>query len=118
MTLDLVRDLLGWALMLSGGFFVVAGAVGLVRFPDVYTRIHAAGVTDTLGAELILIGMATQADSWTVVVRIFFIMLFLLFTSPVSTHALAHAAWVGGLAPLLGPDLKRFDAETTEGEAP
>ncbi|MEM9168202.1 MAG: monovalent cation/H(+) antiporter subunit G [Pseudomonadota bacterium] len=109
MTLDLVLDILSWALFLVGGVAVVAGAVGILRFPDFYTRVHAAGVTDTAGGELILLGMLLQAPTWLVAVKLGFIGFFLFFTSPVATHALSHAAWVSGLKPRLGPDLKYED---------
>ena len=107
--IDLLRDILAWALILAGSAAVVIGAVGLVRFPDFYTRLHAAGVTDTAGAELILFGLMLMAPSWIVVAKLGFISFFLFLTSPVSTHAIAHAAWVVGLKPMLGPDLKRPD---------
>ncbi len=110
-TLDLIRDLLSWFLFLLGGAGVVVGAIGIVRFPDFYTRLHAAGITDTAGAELILLAMILQAPSWLVAAKLVIIGFFLFMTSPVSTHAIAHAAYVVGLRPMLGPLLKR------EGEA-
>lgn len=103
----MVRDLLSWALFLLGSAAVVTGAIGIVRFPDFYTRMHAVGVTDTAGAELMILAMMLQAPDWLIVAKLGFIGFFLFFTSPVSTHALAHAAHVGGLKPLLGPELKR-----------
>lgn len=103
----LLRDVLSWALFVLGSGAVVIGAIGVVRFPDFYTRIHAAGVTDTAGAELILIAMALQAPNWLVVAKLALIGLFLFFTSPVSAHAIAHAAWIVGHRPMLGPELKR-----------
>ncbi|MEL6362175.1 MAG: monovalent cation/H(+) antiporter subunit G [Pseudomonadota bacterium] len=104
---DLIRDILSWALILIGSAALVIGAIGLVRFPDFYTRMHAAGVTDTAGAELIVFGLMLQAPSWIVVAKLAFISFFLFLTSPVATHAVAHAAWVVGVRPMLGPDLKR-----------
>lgn len=103
----LARDGASWILFVLGGAAVVTGAIGIVRFPDFYTRLHAAGITDTAGAELMIIAMALQAPSWQVAAKLFFIAAFLFFTSPVSTHAVAHSAWVVGQKPLLGPDLKR-----------
>lgn len=105
--LDLIRDIASWLLMLLGSLAIVTGAIGIVRFPDFYARMHATGITDTAGAELILIAMALQAPSWPVVAKLVFISFFLFMTSPVSTHAIAHAAWTVGLRPMLGPDLKR-----------
>ncbi len=113
---EAVLDALSWAFFLTGSVLVFAGALGLVRFPDFYTRLHAAGVTDTMGADLILLGMALQADDFLIVMKLFFIFVFLLLTSPVSTHAAAHAAYVGGLNPLTGPELTF--AETGEGPRP
>lgn len=110
--LGLVRDVLSWTLFLAGGFAVVVGALGLVRFPDFYTRLHAAGVTDTAGAELIVVAMMLQAfspeyeNSWLIASKLGFIAAFLFLTSPVATHAIAHAAWMTGFKPLVGPDLR------------
>lgn len=100
-----ILDILSWILFVAGGLLVVIGAVGVWRFPDFYTRLHAAGVTDTFGADLVLLAMALQADDFLVVVKLFLIFIFLILTSPVSTHAIAHAALVGGLRPRLGTDL-------------
>ena len=108
--LELIRDIASWVLFLVGGAMVVIGAVGLVRFPDFFTRLHAAGVTDTAGAELIIIGMMLQSDSWLLVAKLGFIGAFLLLTSPVATHALAHAAWMTGFKPMQGTDL-RYDGD-------
>lgn len=105
--LELLRDILSWGCFLFGGLAVISGAIGMIRFPDFYTRVHAAGVTDTGGAEMILIGMLLQSPSWIVAVKIAFIGVFLFFTSPVATHAVAHAAWMVGYKPLQGPELRR-----------
>ena len=105
----LIRDILSWTLFLVGGFAVAAGAVGLVRFPDFYTRLHAAGVTDTAGAELIILGMLLQAPNWIVAVKLVFIGIFLGLTSPVATHAIAHAAHMVGFKPMLGDRLSYPD---------
>ena len=110
---EAILDGLSWALFALGGVLIVAGALGLVRFPDFYTRLHAAGVTDTMGADLILLGMALQADDLVTVVKLFFIFVFLILTSPVSTHAVAHAAYVRGLNPLTGPDLTYAEEHET-----
>jgi multicomponent Na+:H+ antiporter subunit G len=108
--LALLRDILSWLLFAAGGFAVVTGALGLVRFPDFYTRLHAAGVTDTAGAELIVLAMMLQAPSWMAAVKLAFIGAFLFMTSPVATHAIAHAAWMVGFNPILGPS-RRYKEE-------
>jgi|TARA_B110000263_G_scaffold143195_1_gene124283 multicomponent Na+:H+ antiporter subunit G len=85
-----------------GLFFIVVGAVGVLRMPDVYTRLHAAGMTDTMGAGFLLIGLALNEGLTLIAVRLILIWIFLLFTSPVSTHALARAALHAGIQPLQG----------------
>ncbi|MEO1060391.1 MAG: monovalent cation/H(+) antiporter subunit G, partial [Actinomycetota bacterium] len=87
-----------------GALAVIAGSIGIVRFPDFYTRLHAAGVTDTAGAELILFAMMLQAPNHNVLAKLIFISFFLFLTSPVATHAVAHAGWIGGLRPMLGKE--------------
>ena len=97
----MVLDTLSWMCMVVGGAFCVIGAFGLVRMPDFYTRVHAASITDTVGAGLLLLGMALQAGFTLVTVKLVMIGLLLLFTNPTATHALAKAALARGLQPLL-----------------
>lgn len=97
-------DIVSWACLLGGSFFVLTGGVGVLRMPDVYTRSHAAGVTDTLGAILILSGLAVQSGFTLVSAKLLLILVFLLFTSPTASHALNHTAWTSGIRPVLdGP---------------
>ena len=88
----IVVEVLSGLLLAMGALFVLSGGVGLLRFPDFYTRIHAAGVTDTAGAGLVLLGLLLRADTWDTAVRLLIILLFLALTSPTATHILAHAA--------------------------
>lgn len=106
MDFGLIRDILSWILFLVGGGCVVTGAIGVVRFPDFYARMHAAGMTDTGGAMLILFGMMLQSEHWILVAKLGFIVVFLALTSPLATHAVAHAAWMVGFRPLEGPELR------------
>ena len=115
--IDILRDVLSWVLFAAGAGAVVVGAVGLVRFPDFYARLHAAGVTDTAGAELVLIAMMLQSPSYLIVAKLLFISFFLFLTSPVATHAIAHAAWVEGVSPLLGRKLKYGDNPYSSGSS-
>jgi multicomponent Na+:H+ antiporter subunit G len=85
----------------GGGIFCVIGTVGLIRMPDFYTRMHAASVTDTLGAGLILAGLILQAGLTLVAAKLVIVGLLILFTSPAATHALARAAFLRGVKPLL-----------------
>lgn len=100
---DIVRFPLGGAACIAGALLCLIGTIGVLRFPDVYTRIHAASITDTSGAAMVLIGMALMAPNWMVLVKLFCIFVFLFLTSPTSSHALANAAHVAGLQPRIGP---------------
>ncbi len=93
-------------LIVAGSFFLVTGAIGVIRMPDVFTRQHAAGMTDTAGAGLILVGLMFYG-SFPVVVRLVMILVFLVFTSPIATHSVCRAALHNGVEPLLGDDAKR-----------
>lgn len=94
-------DWISGILLLAGAAFGIIGAVGVLRFPDLFSRMHAAGVTDTLCALLILGGLAVKAGFTLALAKLFLILLFLWFTSPTSTHALAKAARHGGEKPKL-----------------
>jgi len=109
--IELVLDLISAGLLAAGSIFVLIGAFGLIRLPDFYTRLHAAGITDTLGAELILLGLMLQAGLSLVTVKLILISLFIFFTSPTATHAVANAARVMGLKPMLVPDKDLENAE-------
>jgi multicomponent Na+:H+ antiporter subunit G len=96
-----VVDGVSWLLIGAGAVFTLAGALGLVRMPDIYTRLHASGVLDPFGVSLILLGLMVQAGFTLVSVKLLFLILLLLFTSPVACHALARAALHRGVAPRL-----------------
>ncbi|HSS64597.1 MAG TPA: monovalent cation/H(+) antiporter subunit G [Gammaproteobacteria bacterium] len=102
-----VIDVISWAFLLTGSFFVFTGAVGLLRLPEFFTRMHGVGVTDTLGAGLMLSGMLLQSGSWVVAAKLILIFLFMMITGPTATHALAKAALHGGLKPRARQDGKR-----------
>ena len=112
MELDL-REILSGSLLLPGAVFCLIGGFGLLRLPDTYSRMHAAGIIDTLGAALILIGLTCQPGDWTVTVKLAGILFFLLITSSTATHALSHAAYTSGHEPQLAddaPPLPELDA--------
>ena len=92
-------ELLSDALLLLGGLLAVISGLGIVRLPDFYSRLHAAGIGDTLAAWLILGGLMLKSGLTLVTVKLLFIVFFLIFTSPTSTHALVKAAWREGLRP-------------------
>lgn len=94
-------DLISWVCLAAGGIFCVIGAVGLLRMPDLYTRMHATSVIETLGAGLILLGLALQAGFTLVLAKLLIIGLLIFFTSPASAHGLAKAALARRLKPAL-----------------
>ena len=109
----LLADIASWAFLIAGSLFALIGAVGIVRLPDVFTRMHGAGIVDTLGMGLILAGLMIHEGFTMVTVKLVLIVVFVFFASPTTTHALARAALNGGVEPLL--DGKNApSAETSE----
>lgn len=101
-------DIASWILVVGGGAFCLIGAVGVLRMPDFYTRVHAASVTDVVGSFAILLGLALQAGLSLATVKLVFIAALIFFTSPAATHALVKAALERGLEPrLAGAPSKR-----------
>ena len=94
-------ETVSWALLVAGSAFCTIGALGLIRMPDFYTRMHAASVTDTLGAGLILLGLMLQAGLTLVAAKLLILALLIFFTTPTATHALARAAFLRGVKPVL-----------------
>jgi multicomponent Na+:H+ antiporter subunit G len=97
--MNLFVDIVSWTCLLAGGFFCMVGALGMVRMPNFYTRMHAASVIETLGAGLILFGLVLQAGLSLIAAKLLIIGLLIFFTSPTATHALAKAALGRGLMP-------------------
>ena len=113
--MDLALDLASWAFLLAGSLFCITGGIGMLRLPDFYTRCHAAGITDTLGAGLILVGLGFQGGLSQVTVKLALILVFLCLTSPTSTHALVKAAYSRGILPV-GPSKIPDDDNDRGGE--
>lgn len=99
MSLALVIDIASWLLLSAGGVFVFIGGLGALRMPDLYTRMHAASVTDTIGPALIIIGIILQAGFTLASVKLVAILLFLLLTGPTASNALASASLLAGNRP-------------------
>jgi multicomponent Na+:H+ antiporter subunit G len=95
----MIIDILSWISILTGCVLSIIGGVGLLRFPDMYSRLHAVGITDTLCAALILLGLGLQAGLSFESVKLFLIYAFLFFTSPTSSYSLSHSAWRSGIKP-------------------
>ena len=109
----IILDVLSFVLIGIGSFSLIIGALGVLRLPDVYTRMHAASITDTLGAGTIILGLIIQAGLTLVAGKLFLILIFLFFTSPASSFALAHAALSSGVKPILYADLREDDRESS-----
>ncbi len=102
--MEMIIDLASWAFFIGGSIFLLIGAVGMIRLPDMFTRMHAAGIIDTMGVGMFFAGMILQAGMTLISVKLFLIVLFLMFTLPTTTHALARAAIAAGLKPLSDDD--------------
>ena len=102
--LTMAVEIASWGLILAGSFFTVVGAFGLVRMPEVFTRMHAASVTDTLGVGFLIFGMMLQAGLGLVTLKLLFLLLLFIFTAPVITHALAQACLHENVQPQLSED--------------
>jgi multicomponent Na+:H+ antiporter subunit G len=100
--LDAVRVGAGGLIATLGLAFIIGGAIGLLRFPDFYTRLHAAAVADGLGAALFIVGLAVMAPDTGMAVRLLLLCALIVALGPVLAHLLASAAHAGGLAPIAG----------------
>jgi multicomponent Na+:H+ antiporter subunit G len=112
-------DLLSGALLIAGTVLLVAAAIGVVRFPDFYTRLHAAGKGDTMGQALVLMGLMLVAGASLVSLKLGLIVFFIFILNPTATHALAHGAWVCGVRPLVGdekPVARQREGQVTDEE--
>ena len=96
-----IVEVVSWLSIFGGALLGIAGGIGIHRFPDFYSRLHAVGITDTLCAALFLFGLGLQAGLSLASFKLFLIFVFLFFSSPTASHALANAAQHGGLKPTL-----------------
>ena len=111
-----IVDAVSGACLLAGCLFCIVGGIGLLRLPDFFSRLHGAGITDTMGAGLVIVGLATYNQGHVLVgyfgdggpddallsgtlitVKLIMILVLLWLTSPTSTHAIAKAALLHGL---------------------
>lgn len=90
-------DIFTVVLLLAGAVFFLAGTVGLLRFPDVYTRLHALTKADNVGLGLMVAGLALQAESWAVVGKLVLIWLLVLLAGASVAHLVAAAAGQRGI---------------------
>ncbi|MBU6319162.1 MAG: monovalent cation/H(+) antiporter subunit G [Alphaproteobacteria bacterium] len=103
---------IGSAFIIAAVGLSIAGAVGVLRFPDVYTRIHAASITDTGAASLMTLGMLLMAGLSPAAIKLCIVWLFIMLTSPAAAHALAGAAFGSGHRPILGDPRRPSEDET------
>lgn len=99
--IDQILDIASWACFIGGGIFVLIGSIGMLSLPDFYTRSHAAGIVDTLGAWLILAGMLLQTHDLVNSLKLLLIWALMFFANPTTSHLLVKAAHQSGLKPLL-----------------
>ncbi len=115
---DMLRvaiDVLSGVMILAGAFFILVGAIGIIRMPDVFTRMHAASVMETAGAGLLLVGLMIQAGPTLLTLKLLFVLALFLLTAPVATHALAQAALSAGEKPQLSEDRRSQKASSEAG---
>ncbi|MDR3500432.1 MAG: monovalent cation/H(+) antiporter subunit G [Parvibaculum sp.] len=108
--MNLFIDIASWFFFSLGGLVLIVGALGMVRLPDFWSRIHAAGMIDTIGAEFMLVGMMLQSGLTLTTLKLLLIGLFIFIAGPTATHAIANAAWSAGEKPqgLARDDSARF----------
>jgi multicomponent Na+:H+ antiporter subunit G len=96
---DIALNLGSWFLLVGGSLLVLIGGIGVLRMPTLYTRIHAASLTDSLGPVMVLLGIMLQAGLTLASVKLAAILLFLMMTGPTATYALINAALLAGIRP-------------------
>ncbi len=109
-------EMVSYFFLLGGAAFSIIGGIGLVRLPEFYSRMHGGGVTDTMGAGLVLIGLILLAGPSLAAFKLLVIMFFLMITSPSSCHALAKSALSKGLRPQLDLETNVVLPKVDEGE--
>ena len=107
--MTVVLELVSGLFLLLGGILCVTGGIGLLRMPDFFARVHASGVTETLAAPLLLIGLALQMEWSLDLAKVAMILILILATNPTATHAMAKATLHGGQRPL------EFDKDKSTG---
>ncbi len=104
--LDKMINLIVMGFLSAGVFFFITATIGLLRFPDLFTRLHATGKGDTMGASLILMGLAIYAGLTPETIKILIMLIFILLTSPVAVHAICRAIYATGVKPWVKEETK------------
>lgn len=113
--MSLLLDVLSWIFLCAGGFFCITAGVGIIRMPDFYTRAHAGSILDSMGAGLVLFGLALQSPNYLVALKLLFIFFFLMITGLAAIHALAQSVNVAGINSELANIVQRLDKNATAG---
>ena len=119
--MDTVLYALSWIFIIAGVVFCLIGGYGLLKLLDVYARLHAASLIDTLGIGLVFVGLMFQSGLTLVTAKLVLILIFIFFTSPTATHALARAAINHGVLPAVDTEEERqmvHDTKTKAGTSP
>ena len=98
--IDTIINLASMLSLIIGIFFIITGSFGLLRLPDVFSRIHAAGMIDTAGAAFIILGMILQSGFSIITAKLVFVGIFIFFTSPITGHVTANLARKKGVNPI------------------
>ncbi len=93
------REIVALVLLVPGLVVLLLGAVGILRFPDFYTRLHPSGKAETLGASLVVLSLAVHEGFEFVALKVLLVQLFIFFGNPAATTAMGRAAWRAGLRP-------------------
>jgi len=107
----MVVDILSGLCIAAGIVALITGSIGLVRLPDLYSRTHAVGMMDTAGVGFIILGLIIHEGFTLISVKLALVGIFLFFTSPIATHAVAQVAYRAGLKPVLDEDRSRSKAQ-------
>ena len=98
--MEILQEILkyiGLVLILLGSIFLLLGALGIYRMPDLYNRLQAGTKASTLGAMSVVLGVGLLQPDW--LIKLFIIILFIAFANPLSSHALARASYRAGILP-------------------
>ena len=115
--MSLLVEVLADVCLVAGGVLCITGGIGLLRMPDFFARVHAAGVTETLATPLLLIGLMLQMEWSLDLIKVLIIIALILATNPTATHSMAKAALHGGERPLTADKAKGTVREDTSSKA-
>ncbi len=115
--MSLLVEILADVCLIAGGVLCITGGVGLLRMPDFFARVHAAGVTETLATPLLLIGLMLQMEWSLDLIKVLIIIVLILATNPTASHSMAKAALHGGQRPLTAGGAKGTVQEDASSKA-